>query len=80
MLRSKSMHGTRKKEMRDSQNHGGTVAYKENIVYNICMKPRGTKTDAMPLSFSEVPSWVRTCKTGKTQIQKTQEEQEEQEE
>ena len=35
------------KEMRDSQY---TVAYKENNVYNIYMKPRGNKTDAMPLS------------------------------
>ena len=42
------------KEMRDSQYYGCTVAYKENNVYNIYMKPRGNKTDAMPLSeFSE---------------------------
>ena len=38
------------KEMRDSQYYGCTVAYKENNVYNIYMKPRGIKTDAMPLS------------------------------
>ena len=38
--------------MRDSQYHGCTVAYKENNVYNIYMKPRGNKTDAMPLSES----------------------------
>ena len=38
------------KEMRDSQYYGCTVAYKENNVYNIYMKPRGNKTDAMPLS------------------------------
>ena len=40
------------KEMRDSQYHGCTVAYKENNVYNIYMKPSGNKTDAMPLSES----------------------------
>ena len=39
-------------EMRDSQYHGCTVAYKENNVYNIYMKPRRNKTDAMPLSES----------------------------
>ena len=38
------------KEMRDSQYYGCTVAYKENNVYNIYMKPKGNKTDAMPLS------------------------------
>ena len=40
------------KELRDSQYRGFTIAYKENNVYNICMKPRGNKTDAMPLSSS----------------------------
>ena len=38
------------KELRDSQYRGCTVAYKENNVYNIYMKPRGNKIDAMPLS------------------------------
>ena len=38
------------KEMRDSQYNGCTVVYKENNVYNNKMKPRGNKTDAMPLS------------------------------
>ena len=38
------------KEMRESQYYGCTVAYKENKVYNILLKPRGNKTDAMPLS------------------------------
>ena len=37
-------------EWRDSQYRGCTVAYKENNVYNIYMKPRGNKIDAMPLS------------------------------
>ena len=37
-------------ELRDSQYRGCTVAYKENNVYNIFMKPRGNKIDAMPLS------------------------------
>ena len=38
-------------ELRDSQYRGCTVAYyKENNVYNIYMKARGHKTDAMPLS------------------------------
>ena len=40
------------KEMRDSQYYGCTVAYKENNVYNIYMKPKGTRTDAMPLPSS----------------------------
>ena len=47
-LRRKSKHGLR--ELRDSQYRGCTVAFKENNVYNIYMKPRGNKTDAMPLS------------------------------
>ena len=38
------------KDVRDSQYHVCTVAFKENNVYNIYMKPRGNKTDAMPLS------------------------------
>ena len=36
--------------MRDSQYYGCTVAHKENNVYNIYMRPRGNKIDAMPLS------------------------------
>ena len=39
------------KEMRDLQ-HGCKIAYKENNVCNIHMKPRGNKTGAMPLSGS----------------------------
>ena len=38
------------KELRFSQYRGCTVAYKENNVYNIYMKPRENKIDAMPLS------------------------------
>ena len=38
------------KELRDSQYRDCTVAYKENDVYNIYMKPRENKIDAMPLS------------------------------
>ena len=38
------------KELRDSQYRGCTVAYKENIVCNIFVKPRENKIDAMPLS------------------------------
>ena len=38
------------KELRDSQHRGCTVAYKENNVYNIYMKPRGNKIDATPPS------------------------------
>ena len=37
-------------ELRDSQYRGSTVAYKENNVYNIYMKPKGNNIDAMPLS------------------------------
>ena len=38
------------KELRDSHHRGCAVAYKENNVYNIYLKPRGNKIDAMPLS------------------------------
>ena len=38
------------RELRDSQYRGCTVAYKEINVYNIYMKPRENKIDAMPLS------------------------------
>ena len=38
------------KELGDSQYRGCTVAYKENNVYNIYVKPRENKIDAMPLS------------------------------
>ena len=38
------------KELRDSQYRGCTVAYKENNVCNIYVKPRENKIDAMPLS------------------------------
>ena len=38
------------KELRDSQYRSCTVAYKENNVCNIYMKPRENKIDAMPLS------------------------------
>ena len=57
------------KESRDSQYRGCTVAYKENNVYNIHMRLRENKIDAMPLSGdseSGVAGWVRTCKTGES--------------
>ena len=38
------------KDLRDSQYRGCTVAYKDNNVHNIYMKPRGNKIDAVPLS------------------------------
>ena len=38
------------KELRDSRYRGCTVAYKENDVYNIYVKPRENKIDAMQLS------------------------------
>ena len=38
------------KELRDSQYRGCTVAYNENTVYNIYMRPRENKIDAKPLS------------------------------
>ena len=42
------------KELRDSQYQGCTIAYKENNVYNIYMKPRRNELDAMPLpGYSE---------------------------
>ena len=38
------------RELKDSQYRGCTVAWKENNVYNIYMKPRRNKIDVMPLS------------------------------
>ena len=49
------------KELRDSQHRGCTVVYKENNVYNIYMRPRGNKIDAMPLSGD---SELRGCRLG----------------
>ena len=66
---AKKMDAWVQKELRDSQYRGCTVAYKENNVYNIYMKPRGNEIDAMPLSGdseSGVAGWVRTCKTGES--------------
>ena len=74
------------KKMKISQHHGCTVAYKENNVYNIHMKPKGNKTDAMPLSEDSDNRSSDGCRPGpnlqdrKIQIQKIQEEQEEQKE
>ena len=71
------------KELRDSQYRGCTVAHKENIVYNIYMKPRGNKIDAMPLSGDSESGGCRPGSNlrriqfqvpGGTQIQKFQEE------
>ena len=39
------------KELRDSQYHGCTIAYKENNVNNIYMKPRSNETDATARRF-----------------------------
>ena len=47
---AKKIDASIQKELRDSQYRGCTVAYKGNNVYNIYMKPRGSKIDAMPLS------------------------------
>ena len=52
------------KEMRDSQYHGCTVAYKENNLYNIYMKPRENKIDAMPLSEDSDNCSSRGCRPG----------------
>ena len=57
------------KELRDSQYRGCTVAYKENNVYNIYMKPRENKIDAMhclEIQNRGVAGRVRTCKTGES--------------
>ena len=43
-----------------------TVTYKENNVYNICLKRKQNRIDAMPLfgiSTSGLAGWVRTCET-----------------
>ena len=47
---AKKMDAWVQKEFRDAQYRGCTVAYKENNVYNIDVKPRENKIDAMPLS------------------------------
>ena len=66
-------------ELRDSQYQGCTVAYKENNMYNIYMKPRENKIDAMPLSGDSASG---VCRSGpnpldrRIQIQKIQEEHE----
>ena len=63
------------KEMRDSQYYGGTVAYKENNVYNIYLKPKGNKTDATPLSDDSdnrgVAGRVRTRKIGESRSRRS---------
>ena len=72
---SKKLDAWVQKELRDSQHRGCTVAYKENNVYNIYMKPRGNKVDAMPLSED---SESGGCRSGPNlsdrEIQKFQEE------
>ena len=51
-------------ELRYSQYYGCTVAYKENNVYNTHLKPRGNKTDAMPLSEDSDNRSSRGCRPG----------------
>ena len=51
---------------RDSQYYGCTVAYKENNVYHSYMKPRGNKTDAMPLSEDSDNRSSGGCRPGPT--------------
>ena len=74
---AKKMDAWVQKELRDSQYRGCTVAYKENNVYNIYVKPRENKIDAMPLSGD---SELGVCRLGpnlqdrRIQIQKFQEE------
>ena len=52
------------KEMRHTQYYGCTVAYRENNVYNIYLKPKGNKTDAMPLSEDSDNRSSGGCRTG----------------
>ena len=52
------------KEMRDSPYLLCTVAYKENNVHNIYMKPKGNKTDAMPLSEDSDNRSSGSCRPG----------------
>ena len=63
------------KAMRDSQHYGCTVAYKENNVYNIHLKPTRNKTSAMSLSedtFNRaVAGLVRTRKTGESRSRRS---------
>ena len=47
---AKNIDSSVQKELRYSQYRGCTVAYKENNVYNIYVKPRENKIDAMELS------------------------------
>ena len=67
------------KELRDSQYRGCTVAYKENNVYNIYIKPRENNIDAMPLSGDSESGSCRPSERARPEnpdpeIQKFQEE------
>ena len=61
---AKKIDAWSQKEMRDSQNYGCTVAYKENNVYNIYLKPKGNNTDAMPLSEDSDNRPSGVCRPG----------------
>ena len=62
------------KGLRDSQHYGCTAAHKENNAHNTHKKPRGNKTDAMPLSESSRGSQPGpNLQDQKIQIQKIQE-------
>ena len=65
-FRLKKMDAWVQKELRDSQYRGCTVAYKEKNVYNIYMKPRGNKIDAMPLSEDSDNRSPGGCRPGPT--------------
>ena len=66
------------KGLGDSQYRGCTVAYKENNVYNIYIKPREIKIDAMPLSGDSDSGGLPgpNLQDRRIQIQKFQEEHE----
>ena len=70
------------KGLSDSQYRGFGVAYKENNVHNIYVKPRETRLmrcHCLEIQNRGVAGWVRTCKTRESrslehEIQKFQEE------
>ena len=76
---SKKIDAWTQKQMIDSHYYGCTVAYKENNVYNIYLKPRGNMTDAMPVSEDSdnrssgdyLTGWVRTRKTGESRSRRS---------
>ena len=56
---AKKIDAWTQKEMRDSQYHGCSFAYKENNVNNIYMKPKGNKTGASDYASSFLTAFIK---------------------